>query len=83
MRSRLFSTLKRPPAEGPAFSEFLTKASHPKQEPILPPSRLPEWLRTPIAVGEKYSSLKDTLRGLKLHTVIVPILILILKFSGL
>jgi lipoate synthase len=31
--------------------------------------RLPEWLRAPIPTGEKFSTLKDNLRELKLHTV--------------
>ena len=31
--------------------------------------RLPPWLKTEIPYGKNYSALKDTLRGLKLHTV--------------
>ncbi|PJF18995.1 hypothetical protein PSACC_01182 [Paramicrosporidium saccamoebae] len=31
--------------------------------------RLPEWLRVPIPTSEKFSTLKDNLRELKLHTV--------------
>ena len=81
MRSRLFSSLKRPLTEGPSFSDFLSKAASgaeielpkstklPELDVSPKSTRLPEWLKTPIAVGEKYSNLKETLRGLKLHTV--------------
>jgi lipoic acid synthetase len=33
------------------------------------PSRLPEWLRAPIPTGEKFTTLKNNLRELNLHTV--------------
>ena len=31
--------------------------------------RLPPWLKTEIPIGKNYSKLKESLRGLKLHTV--------------
>ena len=31
--------------------------------------RLPKWLKTPIATGQKFTELKRSLRSLKLHTV--------------
>jgi len=32
-------------------------------------TRLPEWLKTPVPVGENYKKIKNDLRGLNLHTV--------------
>jgi lipoic acid synthetase len=69
MRSRLFSSLGRPLTRGPSLEEFLSKSAENLQKESLVSDRLPAWLKTPIAVGEKYTKLKDTLRGLKLHTV--------------
>ncbi|KAI9669549.1 MAG: hypothetical protein M1817_004668 [Caeruleum heppii] len=34
-----------------------------------PMTRLPEWLKTPVPVGENYKKIKNDLRGLNLHTV--------------
>ena len=31
-------------------------------------TRLPEWLKTPIPVGENFKQIKNDLRGLNLHT---------------
>ena len=31
-------------------------------------TRLPEWLKTPMPVGENYKKIKNDLRGLNLHT---------------
>lgn len=31
-------------------------------------TRLPEWLKTPIPVGDNYKQIKNDLRGLNLHT---------------
>lgn len=47
---------------GPKFDDFVSGN-------VRGDGRLPKWLKTPIAVGERYTHLKDTLRGLKLHTV--------------
>ena len=53
---------------GPKFSDFISSES--TQSANSPGNgRLPQWLKTPIAVGERYSHLKETLRDLKLHTV--------------
>lgn len=32
-------------------------------------TRLPEWLKTPIPIGDNYKQIKNDLRGLNLHTV--------------
>ncbi|KAI9716151.1 MAG: hypothetical protein M1812_005579 [Candelaria pacifica] len=32
-------------------------------------TRLPEWLKTPVPVGDNYKKIKNDLRGLNLHTV--------------
>lgn len=34
-----------------------------------PYTRLPEWLKTPVPVGENFKKIKNDLRGLNLHTV--------------
>ena len=52
---------------GPKFSDFVTEPT--LTENSRGDGRLPQWLKTPIAVGERYSHLKETLRDLKLHTV--------------
>lgn len=31
-------------------------------------TRLPEWLKTPIPVGDNFKKIKNDLRGLNLHT---------------
>ena len=31
-------------------------------------TRLPEWLKTPVPVGENFKKIKNDLRGLNLHT---------------
>ena len=31
-------------------------------------TRLPEWLKTPIPIGDNYKQIKNDLRGLNLHT---------------
>lgn len=67
MSRRLLSSLKKVLEKGPGLKDFISSSSC-STEPASP-RHLPEWLKTPIAVGEKYSQLKDTLRGLKLHTV--------------
>lgn len=53
---------------GPNFSDFVNENT---KVAINSPGdgRLPKWLKTPIAIGERYSHLKETLRDLKLHTV--------------
>lgn len=69
MRTRLYNTLRRTFSGRPDFSEFLSKAARTSSSESASPARLPEWLKTPIPVGDKFSSLKESLRGLKLHTV--------------
>ncbi|KAI9799339.1 MAG: hypothetical protein M1825_004832 [Sarcosagium campestre] len=70
---------------GPAFSEFVSGNASEllgpedalelktamvgpkgKQKQI---TRLPEWLKTPVPVGENFKKIKNDLRGLNLHTV--------------
>ena len=61
------SSLSAALENGPKFSEFVEI----KNNDSLPgDGRLPKWLKTPIPVGQRYSHLKETLRDLKLHTVI-------------
>ena len=31
-------------------------------------TRLPEWLRTPVPVGDNFKKIRNDLRGLNLHT---------------
>lgn len=70
---RQFSTAKREFKEalkiGPKFSDFVGENMVENSENSPGDGRLPQWLKTPIAVGERYSHLKETLRDLKLHTV--------------
>ena len=56
---------------GPKFSDFIRENQSGQSEEINSPGdgRLPQWLKTPIPVGERYTQLKETLRDLKLHTV--------------
>lgn len=37
-------------------------------------TRLPEWLKTPMPMGENYRKIKNDLRGLNLHTGTLPFL---------
>lgn len=63
---------------GPTFFDFINdKKGEKLRTNSSGDARLPQWLKTPIAVGERYSHLKETLRDLKLHTV------KIMKYRGL
>jgi len=78
--SRL-QTLRDNLKNSPPLEDFITKSSacsdthHEQQEPQTPQvvlnkhQPLPPWLKLKIPSGENYTKLKDTLRGLKLHTV--------------
>lgn len=59
------SALSEAIENGPKFAEFVEMSS----DNLPGDGRLPKWLKTPIAVGQRYTHLKETLRGLKLHTV--------------
>ncbi len=83
---RLFSDskgfLKEALETGPKFADFVS------EKVVSGDGRLPKWLKTPIAVGERYTHLKETLRDLKLHTVIFEseswiLGFIILRFLGL
>lgn len=63
--------------EGPTLDIFVHSTPLPLSTTLPPPntlltpkrSGLPPWLKTQIPSGEEYHKLKDTLRGLNLHTV--------------
>lgn len=83
---RRFSTknLKEALENGPKFEDFITGKSVESVERVsvsVPgDGRLPKWLKTPIAVGERYTHLKETLRDLKLHTVRSEVFISFINF---
>ncbi|THY87760.1 hypothetical protein D6C93_07454 [Aureobasidium pullulans] len=69
---------------GPAFGDFVSGKEEPlSPEEALelktvmvgpagkkkPHTRLPEWLKTPVPVGDNFKKIKNDLRGLNLHTV--------------
>lgn len=69
---------------GPAFGDFVTQKEAPltpedalelKTAMVGPPgkkkpyTRLPEWLKTPVPIGDNFKKIKNDLRGLNLHTV--------------
>ncbi|CAD0019223.1 unnamed protein product [Aureobasidium pullulans] len=68
---------------GPAFGDFVSGKEEPlSPEEALelktvmvgpagkkkPHTRLPEWLKTPVPVGDNFKKIKNDLRGLNLHT---------------
>lgn len=59
---------------GPKFSDFI-EMKNSTNDNLPGDGRLPKWLKTPIAVGQRYSHLKETLRDLKLHTVLIQIIV--------
>jgi lipoyl synthase len=65
--SMVKESFKQKVASGPSFEDFLTDSTQQK----LPKryTRLPEWLKTEIPVGENFKKIKKDLRGLKLNTV--------------
>jgi lipoyl synthase len=67
-------------AHVPMLNEFLQESDTCSTEPATVSSsstelfseerlRMPPWLKTVVPVGENYNRLKESLRGLKLHTV--------------
>ena len=69
------NSLKAALENGPKFDDFVVGTADNAVQGDFTASnvpgtgRLPKWLKTPIAVGQRYTHLKDTLRDLKLHTV--------------
>ncbi|KAI9712266.1 MAG: hypothetical protein M1828_001709 [Chrysothrix sp. TS-e1954] len=50
--------------------ELKTPHSTAQQRKSKPPqTRLPEWLKTPVPIGDNFKKIKQDLRGLNLHTV--------------
>jgi lipoic acid synthetase len=69
---------------GPAFGDFVSEQEAPLspedalelKTPMVGPAgnkkpytRLPEWLKTPVPIGDNFKKIKKDLRGLNLHTV--------------
>lgn len=80
---RLVTSFKDKLNSGPSFGDFVGGEEVPlSQEDALelktamvgPPgkkkaiTRLPEWLRTPVPVGDNFKKIRNDLRGLNLHT---------------
>lgn len=51
--------------DGPGLEAFINESV----DNLPGDGRLPTWLKTPIAVGKHFSELKESLKGLSLHTV--------------
>lgn len=79
-KSRSSPTLKERLENGPDFSDFVQGNVSPQQnwkdyhgklvrEKGDKRLRLPPWLKTEIPVGKNFAALKESLRGLNLHTV--------------
>ena len=68
--STKFEKLSEALQTGPSLTDFI-ESKESKATSFPGDGRLPKWLKTPIPVGERFSHLKETLRDLKLHTVII------------
>lgn len=69
--SSKIKTLHEALLKGPSLADFIETKTSSAAPPSIPgDGRLPKWLKTPIPVGERFSHLKETLRDLKLHTVL-------------
>jgi len=75
--SRNFATQppQRPPSsftdnldDGPSFADFLAQP-----DSIPGSSHLPAWLKRPIPAGGNFAKIKKDLRGLNLHTGMLPL----------